>query len=44
MSTAVMDEVTVQKAMELGASDYILKPFDLDYLAKSLLSKLALLS
>jgi DNA-binding response OmpR family regulator len=44
MATAVMDEDVARKAMELGASDYIIKPFDLEYLRKSLLIKLAMLT
>ena len=44
MATAVMDEDVARRAMELGASDYIIKPFDLEYLRKSLLVKLAMLT
>ena len=40
MATAVMDENIAKEAMELGASDYIVKPFDLDYLEKSLIMKI----
>ena len=43
MTTAVIDEKIAQKTVELGASDYIIKPFDLDYLEKSLIVKLATL-
>lgn len=41
MATAVIDENVAKQAIELGASDYIIKPFDLHYLEKSLMVKLA---
>lgn len=41
MATAVIDENVAKQAMELGASDYIIKPFDLKYMEKSLMVKLA---
>lgn len=41
MATAVADEKIAQETIKLGASDYILKPFDLNYLEKSLIVKLA---
>ena len=45
MVTGVEDEEMVNLAKEYGASDYITKPFSLDYLENSVLSKLlALLS
>jgi len=43
MATAVMDEKIAQEAIKLGAEEYIVKPFDLDYLKKSLLAKIATL-
>ena len=43
MATAVMDEKIAQETVRLGASDYILKPFDLEYLERSLLTKIAML-
>jgi len=36
MVTAVDDVVTAVEAMKLGASDYIIKPFDLDTLVRSI--------
>lgn len=41
MATAVVDEKVAQETIRMGASDYIIKPFDLDYLEKTLLVKLA---
>jgi two-component system response regulator AtoC len=41
MATAVIDEDIARESIELGASDYIVKPFDLNYLEKSLMVKLA---
>lgn len=41
MATAVIDENVAKQAIEYGASDYIIKPFDLHYLEKSLMVKLA---
>ena len=43
MATAVLDEKIAKEAIDLGASDYIVKPFDLDYLEKTLLVKLAMI-
>ena len=36
MLTALKDEVRIQKAQKLGASNYIVKPFSLDYLEKEI--------
>lgn len=44
MITGLKDEDIASQTIELGASDYILKPFDLDYLEKSLLIKLSSLT
>ena len=44
MATAVNDENTAQEAVSLGAADYIIKPFDLEYLERSLIVKIALLA
>ncbi|MBD3426414.1 MAG: response regulator [Candidatus Omnitrophica bacterium] len=41
MATAVLDEEVAKKTIEMGAADYIVKPFDLDYLEKTLTVKLA---
>ena len=41
MVTGVEDEQQARKAMELGAADYIVKPFDFDYLQTSVKAKLA---
>lgn len=41
MITGFPDEKTGQEAMELGAHDYIMKPFDLAYLELSVFSKIA---
>jgi len=43
MTTAVMDQKVAEEAIKLGASEYILKPFDLNYLKNSLLVKIATL-
>ena len=43
MVTAVMDEKIAQECIESGASDYITKPMDFDYLEKSLMVKIATL-
>lgn len=40
MITGVKDESIAKEAMELGAYDYITKPFDLNYLEMSLLTKI----
>ena len=37
------DEDTARKSLELGAADFITKPFNLPYLETSLLAKLVLL-
>jgi len=39
MVTGVTDDVTMQKAKELGADDYITKPLSLEYLDKVVLLK-----
>lgn len=44
MVTGNIDEQKAKKCLELGASDYILKPFDFDYLETSVLAKIALLA
>jgi len=41
MATAVLDEEIARQTIKLGASDYIIKPFDLNYLEKSLAVKIA---
>jgi YesN/AraC family two-component response regulator len=43
MATGFEDMETAQKAMELGAYDYITKPFNLEYLETSVLSKITLM-
>ncbi|MFC1496516.1 response regulator [Candidatus Margulisiibacteriota bacterium] len=40
MITAVKEEGTAKKCMELGAYDYITKPFELEYLDEALLMKI----
>ncbi|MBO8131064.1 MAG: response regulator [Candidatus Marinimicrobia bacterium] len=40
MVTGVIDKKTALKAMEMGASDYVVKPIDLEYLETSILAKL----
>ncbi|KJJ83250.1 CheY-like receiver, AAA-type ATPase, and DNA-binding domain containing response regulator [Candidatus Omnitrophus magneticus] len=40
MVTAVMDQKIAQEALNLGAADYIIKPFELYQLKNSLLAKL----
>jgi DNA-binding NtrC family response regulator len=40
MITAIGDEDTARQAKKLGALDFITKPFDLDHLERTLLSKL----
>jgi DNA-binding response OmpR family regulator len=44
MITGVEDQTIAQQAIDSGAYDYIVKPFDLDYLEISLLTKITLLS
>ncbi|NQT32435.1 MAG: response regulator [Candidatus Omnitrophica bacterium] len=44
MATAVVDEDIAKETIKLGASDYIIKPFDLDYLERSLLVKISTLT
>jgi two-component system response regulator (stage 0 sporulation protein F) len=44
MITAFPDEEIGKEAMELGAADYILKPFDLAYLELSVLTKIIAMS
>ncbi len=41
MATAVMDDAVSAEAAKLGAYDYIIKPFDLNYLKKILQVKTA---
>ncbi|MFQ5742020.1 MAG: response regulator transcription factor [Acidobacteriota bacterium] len=41
--SGVADEDTARKSLELGAADFITKPFNLPYLETSLLAKLILL-
>lgn len=41
LATAIVDQKVVDEAMRMGATDYIVKPFDLEYLRKSVLTKLA---
>ena len=41
--SGVSDEDTARKSLELGAADFITKPFNLPYLETSLLAKLILL-
>src|SRR3989338_7226264 len=41
MITAVVDEGAIQQARQLGAVDYITKPFSLHYLEHEVLAKLA---
>ena len=40
MATAVADEEIAKRALQLGAYDYILKPFDLNYLETVLMVKI----
>lgn len=40
MVSAVGEEETAQKTLELGAYDYILKPFDLNYLENVVIFKI----
>ena len=39
--TAVEDEDTIQRARSLGAADYVIKPFSLEYLKDEVLSKVS---
>lgn len=39
--SALSDRELIDKAIELGASDYIIKPFDLKYVEKVIMSKIA---
>ena len=39
--TAIEDETTIQKARALGAADYVIKPFSLEYLKEEVLGKLS---
>jgi len=39
--TAVEDEDTIRKAKALGATDYVIKPFSLDYLKEEVLTKVS---
>ena len=41
LATAIVDQKVVDEAIRMGATDYIVKPFDLEYLRKSVLTKLA---
>lgn len=40
--TAIADEETIEKAREMGASDYVIKPFSLDYLKEEVLPKVSI--
>lgn len=44
MATAVVDDKVVAEVVKMKATDYIVKPFDLDYLRKVLLVKIATLT
>ena len=39
--TAIEDEETIQRAKSLGASDYVIKPFSLEYLQENVLAKVS---
>ena len=39
--TAIEDEETIRKAKALGAADYVIKPFSLDYLKEEVLTKVS---
>jgi len=39
MMTSISDDETIEKAFTLGAEDYIIKPFSLDYLEKVVMLK-----
>ena len=39
--TAIEDEETMQKALALGATDYVIKPFSLEYLKEEVLTKVS---
>ena len=39
--TAVEDEETIRRAKSLGASDYVIKPFSLEYLKEEVLAKVS---
>jgi len=39
--TAIEDQETIQKARDLGATDYVVKPFSLKYLEEEVLSKVS---
>lgn len=39
--TAIEDEATIQKARSLGATDYVIKPFSLEYLRDEVLTKVS---
>lgn len=41
MMTAVLEDSVMERARQLGAADYITKPFSLDYLEHEVLKKLA---
>jgi DNA-binding NtrC family response regulator len=44
MISGAQDTETISQALEMGAHDYITKPFNLDYLKTSVLSKLKLIA
>ena len=44
MITGVKEEAVAEEAVKLGAYDYIVKPFELDYLEMCLLTKITLLN
>jgi putative two-component system response regulator len=39
--TAIEDETTIQQARSLGATDYVIKPFSLEYLKEDVLEKVS---
>ncbi|MGB2631244.1 MAG: response regulator [Candidatus Omnitrophota bacterium] len=43
MATAVVDKNIAEEAVKLGAADYIIKPFDLEYLKRSIMAKISIL-
>ena len=43
MITAVQSDIVGQESFKIGAFDYVTKPFDLEYLEKALMVKIAIL-
>ena len=39
--TAIEDEETISQARKLGATDYVIKPFSLEYLKEEVLTKVS---